>query len=254
MDRLRLSEQQRGRMLQCMKAVYALHLKLFDELDGTCPSTSSSEGKKMPVPPPLSPANRKIALGELRQHGGTQADKLGVPLLTSVLGRVYDVSSSKKSFGAGGAYELFAGHDVTYNLAVMSLKRETLDKFTYETDEEEKLCLAEWIAHFDNRFGRPIGNLSDRTHPIELSQLPRASKIPFARSRAAPASEGAGRGEGAAADAAHGEALCTGVFEDAALTIVEATSQVRTESWEERDEEGGDGANEASAAPPASRL
>ena len=40
-----------------------------------------------------------------------------------------DVSSGKESFGPGGPYAAFAGHDATYNLAVMTLKKQTVDTF-----------------------------------------------------------------------------------------------------------------------------
>ena len=42
----------------------------------------------------------------------------GKRLLVSLLGRVYDCSAGKEFFGRGGPYEIFAGRDGTYNLAV----------------------------------------------------------------------------------------------------------------------------------------
>eukprot|EP00415_Alexandrium_ostenfeldii_P002179 UN2179 len=74
---------------------------------------------------------------------------------------------------------MFAGHDGTYNLAVMSLKKQTLDKFEYELDDDDKECLADWLAYFDNRYSRPIGTLSGKRHAVSLGDLPRAKKIPF---------------------------------------------------------------------------
>merc|ERR1711963_918179 len=116
-------------------------------------------------------------MGELAEHangGGT-----GSALWTSLLGRVYDVTSGNEFFGPGGPYEMFAGHDGTYMLAVMSLKKQFLDKFTYEIDDEDKETLSEWIAYFDNRYGQPIGELSDREHCLKVKDLPPAQKIPF---------------------------------------------------------------------------
>merc|ERR1740129_2675752 len=74
---------------------------------------------------------------------------------------------------------MFAGHDGTYNLAVMSLKKHTLNKFDYELDDDDKECLADWIAYFDNRYSQPLGEIRDRQHAVSLGQLPRATKIPF---------------------------------------------------------------------------
>merc|ERR1711920_334750 len=74
---------------------------------------------------------------------------------------------------------MFSGHDGTYNLAVMSLKKATVDKFEYQLVIDEKQCLADWIAYFDNRYGRPIARLSSTAHSITLSDLPHAKMIPF---------------------------------------------------------------------------
>ena len=45
-----------------------------------------------------------------------------------------DVTSGKESFGPGGPYAAFAGHDATYNLAVMTLKKQSVDKFAARLD------------------------------------------------------------------------------------------------------------------------
>jgi len=210
MDTLSISDELRGRMVECMRDVYKLILATFDEayalapVQGTSYSSSKAAansgdagnsgaptgqgggggggGKKNkkknePPPPPMSPGERAFTLAELQKHSGATD---GLPLLTSVLGRVYDVSAARDLFGPKGPYEMFAGHDGTYNLAVMSLKKQTLDKFNFELDDEEdKECLADWIAYFDNRYGRPLGSLQDKRHLVALEDLPRATKIPF---------------------------------------------------------------------------
>jgi len=209
-DALPISEQLRGRMLECMQAVYALLLEMFDEVYAMAPvagisygqskaasatdgnaasgadgngsgedSSQCGRGSKVP-PPPFEAADRQMTMSELKRHNAMDAATLGIPLLTSVLGRVYDVSCARDLFGVRGPYEMFAGHDGTYNLAVMSLKTKTLDKFTYHLDDEERCCLADWIAYFDNRYGRPVAQLSGEDHSVKLSELPRAVKIPFA--------------------------------------------------------------------------
>ena len=45
-----------------------------------------------------------------------------------------DVTGGKESFGPGGPYAAFAGHDATYNLAVMTLKKQSVDKFAARLD------------------------------------------------------------------------------------------------------------------------
>jgi len=200
-DALEISNELRARMLTCMRAVYALLLKSFDEAYEVAPTpgvsysesknaaaasseaasaatgatTESSKKRKVP-PPPMAPKDRAFTMQELAAHNGQRED---LPILTAVLGRVYDVSLAKDLFGRGGPYEMFAGHDGTYNLAVMSLKKHTLNKFDYELDDEDKECLADWVAYFDNRYSQPLGEIRDRQHAVSLGQLPRATKIPF---------------------------------------------------------------------------
>jgi len=190
LDALTIPPELRDRMLQCMRDVYILLLAMFDEgynaapiagisyeasksfADGASPSAGGKK-RKGPPPPPSAPASRKFTLKELHEHSE------GKQLLTAVLGRVYDVSVARDLFGKKGPYEMFTGHDGTFNLAVMSMKTNTLDKFDYELEDEDKACLADWIAYFDSRYGCPLGTLRDRRHGITLKDLPRATKIPF---------------------------------------------------------------------------
>jgi len=191
-DSLPITQDLRERMLPCMQDVYAILLGTFDEAYAVAPvagmsyeeskhgadaGTTSAKKKKGPPPPPLEPAPRSFTLKEMSAFGGQVA---GEVLLTSVLGRVYDVSPARDLFGPGGPYAMFAGRDGTYNLAVMSLKKPTLDKFEYDLDDEDRECLSDWIAYFDNRYGQPVGSLSDRQHAVALKDLPKATRIPFA--------------------------------------------------------------------------
>lgn len=195
MDTLPISAELRARMLECMREVYGLILAMFDEAYAMAPvqgisysaskardgsteegGSTSKKTKNEPPPPPMAPGDLAFTFAELRRHNGSAE---GLPLLTSVLGRVYDVSGARDLFGPKGPYGMFAGHDGTYNLAVMTLKKGTLDKFFFELEDEEQACLADWIAYFDNRYGRPLGSLKDKRHHVRLKDLPRATKIPF---------------------------------------------------------------------------
>jgi len=196
LDAVTISPENLERMIEGMRKVYSLLFALFDEAYAISPvegmsyhdskaaadkepkqqSTPVIEKKSSTVPDPLSPGDQSFTLEDLHAAHGT---KEGMPLLTSLLGRVYDVSSGREFFGPGGPYEMFAGHDGTYNLAVMSLKKKTLDVFEYDIDSDDKLTLAEWVAYFDNRYGRPIGQLRAPQHTVQLSDLPKPKKIPF---------------------------------------------------------------------------
>lgn len=195
-DGLSITEELRDRMMVRMRQIYALLLAMFDEAHAIAPveGISYKDGKTLAdgtaaaaegavgtagstlIPPPLDPVDRFITLQELCAANGKTK---GLPLLTSVVGRVYDVSAARDLFGPGAPYEMFVGHDGTYNLAVMSLKKGTLDTFEYELDDEEKECLSDWVAYFDNRYGRPVGLLAGCEHSVTMQDLPAATKIPF---------------------------------------------------------------------------
>mmetsp|Transcript_44146 Transcript_44146/g.104490 ORF Transcript_44146/g.104490 Transcript_44146/m.104490 type:complete len:418 (+) Transcript_44146:88-1341(+) len=206
LDSINLSEEQRQNMLTVMKKVYGMLLGMFDELYAMAPVAGISYGESLAtaaggvkapaaagVPPPLPVGPLSFTLEELHKQDGQTP---GAQLLVSLLGRVYDCSIGKEFFGPGGPYEMFAGRDGTYNLAVMSLKKKTLDQFEYKFDDDEKEALAEWIAYFDNRYGAPVGTLSAPTHSIRLEELPKPKKIPFSGGGDAADDEGAAASTG----------------------------------------------------------
>lgn len=129
-----------------------------------------------PVPPPFEPGDRAFTLKDLHGHRGATE---GLPILTSLLGRVYDVSAAADLFGPGGPYAQWAGHDCTLSLALMSFEEHLVDCFVYELDEAGKRTLGQWVAYFDNKYGQPLGRLCDCKHPVALGDLPRPARIPF---------------------------------------------------------------------------
>ena len=56
---------------------------------------------------------------ELKGFNGSDSS---LPILISINGHVFDVSTSKKVYGPGGTYHPLAGHEVAYALAVTSLE------------------------------------------------------------------------------------------------------------------------------------
>merc|ERR1712028_157215 len=112
------------------------------------------------------PEMTSYTLQELQGFGPSSSD----PILLGILGVVYDVSTGREFFGPTGPYRIYAGHDATYALASMSLKKSDLDVFEYTLDEDDRQTLADWIEYFRVKYGA-IGRLVV-THPIELSELP----------------------------------------------------------------------------------
>lgn len=91
----------------------------------------------------------------------------------SILSVIYDVSSDANMFGAKGSYGLFAGHDCTYNLAVMSLEKTKMNQFggagTYSLTDPQRESLANWVGYFGERYP-PVGRL-EAQHPFTHEQL-----------------------------------------------------------------------------------
>jgi len=86
---------------------------------------------------------------EIKECTGYYPD---LPVLLSVKGRIYDVSTSN-SFKAGGGYSFFAGRDSSYAFATANFGQENLDK---EDDldglgAEEMSKLNNWVKYFEER-------------------------------------------------------------------------------------------------------
>lgn len=179
-NELNMSDVFQGRMLEHMHGVLGLLSAVFDENCSlksqlTHPPVADAAFSELgPALPKSKQDMTSFALDDLRTTDDPR-------LLVSILGRVYDLSADRKLFGKGGPYEMFVGHDGTYNLAMMTLKKKTLNKFDYTLDEEDKQTLADWIAYFDKNHGPPIGQLSDpvHSHVLTMKDLPAVKKIPF---------------------------------------------------------------------------
>ena len=81
------------------------------------------------------------------------------PILISLFGRIYDVSSGKKFYGPGGKYHSFAGRDVTRALSqgcltksclgstISNLKADENEYFNFTS--KEKAEGQKWVAFFE---------------------------------------------------------------------------------------------------------
>lgn len=54
-----------------------------------------------------------ISAAELSRYDGTDPDK---PVYVAIKGKVFDVSSKREMYGAGGSYHVFAGKDASKGL------------------------------------------------------------------------------------------------------------------------------------------
>jgi len=116
-----------------------------------------------------------LPFAELKNHKSIQ--KPSDTILTCVLGTVYDVTDYAEQFyGPGKPYAAFAGHDITYALAKMSLKPEACDTFEFTLKKDDLKTLAEWIGYFDELYPKKyyLVDLPCKTgrYPLKYDDLP----------------------------------------------------------------------------------
>ena len=119
----------------------------------------------------------KVTLDELHKYNGTAN---GIDrIYLSVDGLVFDVTSGKRFYGPNGWYPLFAGHDITYCLAINDIKKKHLDVFatTHSAfDETQTKRLTSWKSKFLKKYkviGRlhvPTPNTNDTGAYINIQQ------------------------------------------------------------------------------------
>lgn len=90
-----------------------------------------------------------LTLDELRAFDGANGGRI----LLSLSGKIIDVTEGAASYGPGGSYHLFAGRDVTKNLALMDLSEDSLNQPDYvPVDEDGKKSLASWWARLISKY------------------------------------------------------------------------------------------------------
>lgn len=73
---------------------------------------------------------------------------------------IYDVSGSN-FYKKGAAYDLFAGHDASVNLATMKIEEPYLNKWgKEELTQEQKDTLEDWVKNFEVKY-RKVGKVID---------------------------------------------------------------------------------------------
>eukprot|EP01083_Nonionella_stella_P279044 949132_1 len=104
-------------------------------------------------------ANVLFTLKEINECNGVNTNKI----LICIDGLVFDCSSGKNKYGPKGGYHIFAGHDITYALAMNSLKQDNVDKFgVCQFNQEQLTRLNGWKTFFLDKY-----ELIGRLQPIE---------------------------------------------------------------------------------------
>lgn len=100
----------------------------------------------------------------LKFNGGKNMEKkINNSIYLGLNGNIYDVSyhGGDKFYKHEGAYELFAGRDVSVALAKMSFDKKDIENYNISSlNEDEKICLKNWEKKFKSKY--PIvGSIRD---------------------------------------------------------------------------------------------
>ncbi|XP_048321401.2 membrane steroid-binding protein 2-like [Ziziphus jujuba] len=92
---------------------------------------------------------------QLRAYDGSDPDK---PLLISIKGQIYDVSSGRNFYGRGGPYAMFAGREASRALALLSFKPDDINGNLEDLGPEELQILEDWEFKFIEKYPK-VGRL-----------------------------------------------------------------------------------------------
>ena len=97
----------------------------------------------------LSPRVGDITLEELSKYTGEDPFR---PILFSVRGRIYNVTSARNFYGPGGAYQTFAGREIARALGKMAIKDEECTAEVGDLTERERTILEDWEKKFQEKY------------------------------------------------------------------------------------------------------
>jgi predicted heme/steroid binding protein len=165
LDRIPLTDADREEMLSVMKRIYQQTSDAMDAAhaiavqEGYKPQ--AVKDKQNDATKRDAPGKMRLSLKQLRAFDGQNG-----PVYVSLRGRILDVSSSKESYGPGGAYGIFGGRDVTKSLAMMDLSETALDQPGYVPETEAgKKSLEKWWKNLSEKYPE-VGQVVE---PLQLS-------------------------------------------------------------------------------------
>ncbi|MCA0777026.1 cytochrome b5 domain-containing protein, partial [Vibrio vulnificus] len=91
----------------------------------------------------------EFTAGQLSQYNGTDSSK---PIYVAIKGRVFDVTTGKSFYGAGGDYAMFAGKDASRALGKMSKNEEDVSPSLEGLTEKEMTTLNDWEKKFEAKY------------------------------------------------------------------------------------------------------
>ncbi|PON91035.1 Cytochrome b5-like heme/steroid binding domain containing protein [Trema orientale] len=99
---------------------------------------------------------------ELRAYNGSDPNK---PLLISVKGQIYDVSSSRMFYGPGGPYAMFTGKEASRALALLSFKPQDINGNLEDLGPDELQVLEDWEDKFIEKYPKVGQLVAESTTP-----------------------------------------------------------------------------------------
>lgn len=165
MDTIDLSDEDRDRMVPIMRRVYDDMGKIFDAAHEIAPrdgrAYEATRADKL-LGTPDAKEDLRLTLAALRKFDGSDGSRI----LLSLQGKIIDVTAGAESYGPGGSYNLFAGHDVTRCLAMMDLGEASLDDLDFVPEtEDSKKSLESWHKRLTAKYAI-VGEL---VKPIKLT-------------------------------------------------------------------------------------
>ncbi|KAL5546963.1 hypothetical protein UlMin_006650 [Ulmus minor] len=103
---------------------------------------------------------------ELREYNGSDPNK---PLLISIKGQIYDVSTSRMFYGPGGAYTMFTGREASRALALLSFKPQDINGNLEDLGPEELQVLQDWEDKFEEKYPK-VGRLVTESTSTEQTE------------------------------------------------------------------------------------
>ena len=97
---------------------------------------------------------REYTLKEINECNGLN-DK---PILISIDNCVFNCENGRNMYGPGKGYNIFAGHDITYALAINSVNKSDVDILNYKLNESQKQQMLKWKSFFIKKY-KIVGKL-----------------------------------------------------------------------------------------------
>ncbi|CAM9346089.1 unnamed protein product [Chrysoparadoxa australica] len=112
-------------------------------------------------------APRNFTARQLQEFDGKDYHQ---PIYISLRHEVYDVTTGRGFYGKNQAYNLFAGHDASKSLALMSFNLKDIDSDYESLEADSQKSLDGWIEQFDHKYVRSGRLITDMPEQRDLTE------------------------------------------------------------------------------------